>query len=289
VGSCDTSGIAGADLALASEYLACAVQQCPSECGLPTGATGSGSTGTSSTGTSGTGSSGTGTSGTSGSGGTSGTSGAASSGAGGGSASGSGGGQGTGEPCAIGVDTERGSCTTMDYQLCKDAQWTVGDCAGCGIVVPTSACSRTSAFTLEQVGDEWVGVPEAETTYTQTESQVSAVWYLEAGQAGVIQFEFVLPIDPARIDVSRTGTVEFVTLENAAATGGCQYTLASDGRLARYVIVNISTGNVDWYGCWGVYETNGAVEPTDLTVMNIRTPPSPTNEQVSLSLSTILF
>src|SRR5690606_18215656 len=111
-------------------------------------------------------------------------------------------------------------------------------------------------------------------------------WVLENGQLGVLQFKFSAPIDPARVALEGSlSHVEYITLEDTTGSG-CQYTL-SGGRLVRY---HVSTGGtVDWYGCWGDYETYEATEPSTLSVINIRTGISQLNEARAITLTSMLL
>jgi hypothetical protein len=76
------------------------------------------------------------------------------------------------------------------------------------------------------------------------------------------------------------------TRETPGGTSGCQYTLNA-GRLVRY---HKTTGaNIDWYGCWGEFETLTTSEPTTTTIMNVRTPVSTTNELKTMTVSSVLL
>lgn len=257
VNACDVSSATADGLQQVSNYFSCLAVQCTSECSASPGGTGTTTPGSAGT-----------------------------------TSSGAAGAQGTGEACVSGTDTDRGSCLDMSYQICEGAEWLVGDCTGCGVVTPSATCIKTSAFTLQEEGDELVGVPEAETTYTQAADSVRAEWYLESGQTGTIQFVLSEPISPGRVEIEHSGRIEFVTIENDDGSGGCQYTVESDGRLSRYVITDVDGEGIQyvaWYGCWGSYETLESNEPTTASVLNIRTPVVSTNDLVTLTVSTILL
>lgn len=213
-----------------------------------------------------------------------------------------GGGGGTNRACSA-RDTFEGGCTTSDYLICEDREWIKGDCTGCGIVTPTKSCERITTFTLLEIPHptepgavDYTQAEEVETTLTQTAASVTAEWYLDAKQVGVIQIVLDAPINASRIEITKTGAVDVVTLENANQTGGCQYKLNSSGRLSRDQLTSFDpyygTTNLDWNGCWGDYAGSAynspSSNPSNLTILNIRTPVATRNQDVSLSITKIL-
>lgn len=157
----------------------------------------------------------------------------------------------------------------------------------CTVVKPPATCVQAEAFVLAEDGTELVGVEQP--TYNElviAEGSVKGDWVLESGQLGVLQFTFSAPIDPSRVALEGSlSTVEFVTLEDAAGSG-CQYYL-SGGRLARYT--KSTAGVIDWYGCWGDFETYETSEPATLTVLNIRTAVSQLNEANAITVTSMLL
>lgn len=157
----------------------------------------------------------------------------------------------------------------------------------CGVVKPPETCVQAEAFVLAEDGTELVGV--AQPTYNElvvADGSVKGDWVLESGQLGVLQFTFSAPIDPARVALEgNLAEVEFITLEDASGSG-CQYTL-SGGRLARYT--KATAGVIDWYGCWGDFETYETSEPSTLTVVNIRTGVSQLNEAHAITVTSMLL
>ena len=157
----------------------------------------------------------------------------------------------------------------------------------CGVVKPPETCVQAEAFVLAEDGTDLVGVTVP--TFNElviADGSVTGDWVLESGQLGVLQFEFSSPIDPARVALEGSlSEVEFVTLEDAGGSG-CQYYL-SGGRLQRYIK---STGSsIDWYGCWGDYETYETSEPSTLTIINIRTAVSQLNEAHAITVTSMLL
>lgn len=157
----------------------------------------------------------------------------------------------------------------------------------CTVVKPPDTCVQAEAFVLAEDGTELVGVEQP--TYNElviADGSVKGDWVLESGQLGVLQFAFSAPIDPSRVALEGSLTeVEFVTLEDATGSG-CQYYL-SGGRLARYT--KSTAGVIDWYGCWGDFETYETIEPATLTVINIRTAVSQLNEAHAITVTSMLL
>jgi hypothetical protein len=159
------------------------------------------------------------------------------------------------------------------------------------VVTPEARCADVRLVTLEERGtaemSDLVGVANPEMEVVADGASLRAEWYLEVNQMGVLQFEFTQGIDVGRIDVQGPGSaVEYVTLETPGGTSGCQYTL-SGGRLSRYH--KMTGANVDWYGCWGEFETLTTGEPTSTTIMNVRTPVSNSNELKTMTVSSVLL
>lgn len=207
----------------------------------------------------------------------------------GGGQNGSGGNPGTGESCTT-MDETRGSCVDSSLEVCDGSEWLVHDCAGCGIVAPTSECAQIFVKTFEEgTGDDINSVDGDVRDVVETGDLVGAEWYLESGQMGVIQFEAASPIDASRVKLEGTTTsVGFITLEKDDGTSGCQYEL-SGGSLSRYYIVG-ELGDIDWAGCWGDYEDYDIyTDPTTATVLSIRTTVATTNEIEILGLTQILL
>lgn len=207
-----------------------------------------------------------------------------------GGSSGSGGNTGTGNACDT-LDESQGSCADSSLEVCDGTEWQRQDCAGCGIVAPTAECAQISVLTFEErAGDEIAAIEGDVRDVVETADLVGAEWYLEAGQMGVIQFVAASPIDASRVKLSgSTSGVGFITLETENGTSGCQYQL-SGTQLSHYYILNSSTGDIDWAGCWGEFEDYDInTDPTTATILSIRTDVATTNEIVTLNLSQILL
>jgi hypothetical protein len=161
--------------------------------------------------------------------------------------------------------------------------------AACGVVKPSTNCVEAKAFVLEEQGTELIGVTNP--TYSELIVDAASVkgdFVLETGQLGVLQFTFSQSLEPGRVAIEgNLGSVGYVTLEDAEGSG-CQYELSA-GRLRRYNKVNVTTGAVEWYGCWGDYETYDVDDPTGLSVVNIRTRASQLNEAYSITVTEFLL
>lgn len=196
----------------------------------------------------------------------------------------------TGMSCTTEGD-RTGSCATDSLMVCTGGQWVTDACLICGVVTPESQCVDVRLVTLEERGtaemSDLVGIPNPEMEIVADGSSLRAEWYLDANQMGVLQFEFSQGIDPGRIEIQGPGSaVQYVTLETPGGASGCQYTL-SGGRLVRYH--KTTGGNIDWYGCWGDFETLTTSEPTTTTIMNVRTPISQINELRTMSVSSVIL
>lgn len=196
----------------------------------------------------------------------------------------------TGMACT--TEGERsGSCATDSLLVCQGGQLLADPCLICGVVTPEAQCVDVRLVTLLEQGtaemSDLVGVANPEMEVVADGASLRAEWYLEVNQMGVLQFEFTQGIDPSRIDIQGPGSaVQYVTLETPGGASGCQYTL-SGSRLVRY---HKTTGaNIDWYGCWGEFETLTTSEPTTTTIMNVRTPVSTTNELKTMTVSSVLL
>lgn len=161
--------------------------------------------------------------------------------------------------------------------------------AACGVVKPPTNCVEAKAFVLEEQGTELVGVSNP--TYSELLVEAGSVkgdFVLETGQLGVLQFTFSQSLEPGRVAIEGSlGSVGYVTLEDTGGSG-CQYELSA-GRLRRYHKLNVTTGAVEWYGCWGDYETYDIDDPTDLSIVNIRTRASQVNESYSITVTEFLL
>jgi hypothetical protein len=190
------------------------------------------------------------------------------------------------EPCTSEGDIQ-GSCVSDSLEICTDGFWQKDSCDGCQIVTPNTTCERVYSLAFEEQGTDLVSVTPTQMEFEQTTESVSAEWYLESDQMGVIQFVFSEPLDPSRIELSYSSRIEFVTLEVPGGAGGCQYEVNSSGRLERYLIIGSS--GIDWYGCWGDFSSYTTENPDTLTIMSIRTPVTSTNETVSLTIHEVLL
>ena len=252
--SCNVSALDADGLSKVGEYISCVVLECASECTVTT---------------------------TGGTGGAQGT---------GGSTGGStGGGTSTGESCSLEGDW-KGSCVTSDPQVCTDGKWTTESCAGCSITTPNNSCVRVAAITLEPgIGDDLKAGKPTSLDFAQTSSLVSAEWYLEASQMGVLDFRFASPVDATRVQLEGgTSQVEFVPMETDDGKGGCRYRVTSDGRLVRFNEVGTDDFGypvVHWYGCWGTLASVTIGNPGDFQVINLQSPQATTNQKISMTIS----
>lgn len=253
ISKCDASRVKPEDVARLNTYLTCAVLSCAAECTPDISTITASGTGT-------------GTSTSAGPGGGSGPS-------------------GPRVPCSQEGEA-RGACYEGTLQVCEGGVWATGDCAGCGIVTPRNTCGQITAFTLEERGNEFVRVPEVQTTFTQTASAITAEWYLEASQLGVIQFVMSSPIDYERVEITGSGA-ELVTLEDDGGASGCYFEVQPSGRLEHLWQFNPTTFEVEWNGCWGDWNASGEAE--NATVLNVRTPISLRNDLVTLTITRILL
>lgn len=195
------------------------------------------------------------------------------------------------DECTIDVNVEpvdpAGNPSVTPEPVQPDESGSNSSTEACNVVKPPTSCVAAEAFVLEEDGTDLVGVTSP--TYNElvvAGGSVTGDWVLESGQLGVLQFKFSAPIDPARVALEGTlSDVEYVTLEDAAGSG-CQYYL-SGGRLVRYQ--KSTDGIVDWYGCWGDYETYETSEPSTLTIVNIRTGVSQLNEAYAIVVTSILL
>lgn len=192
----------------------------------------------------------------------------------GGTIGGTGGGSGT---CTEG--TSQGSCSTGNALDCYLGEWLESEsCPACGVVYPSSACDRVTAFMLDYAYTPVTGGVASE-IYSASGAQATFT-PLYSDDIGYLQFKFPYAISPTNvgISVSATSGSVAVTLESGNnGESGCNY--------------YISGGTLVWdelAGCWGAASPMGTgVSGSPVTVLNVRV--SGTASPVTLTVSGISF
>ncbi len=245
--ACDTSQVTANDLTVISSYFTCFATECVSECTVSSTSGGGGNGG-----------------------------------GGGGGGNGDGGGNSdAGAPCSA-TDGERGSCASDDAEACDGDTWQAVDCTACELISPSTTCNRVQPVTLLHTGDDYISVEATDLDYAPSSEGVTAEWYLESSQIGILQFKFDSEIEASRVDVSATGVSE-VTLETEGGASGCTYTLVA-GRLQRYY--EADADGIAWNGCWGSFDSLGVTSaPPGVTVLNLRTTEASTNQNKTIKVT----
>lgn len=141
-------------------------------------------------------------------------------------------------PCGVGNDDEcseldlpTGSCHQGDGRICLGGEWQEEDCTGCALLDPPDLCQHIRAFVLDPSADWSVVRGGVGSLIHETDSVTATFNFSAAGQVGIIQYRF--PYDTASnygVTVLATPTDNVtISLENADASSGCQYSLDSAG------------------------------------------------------------